>query len=247
MIDLHCHILPEMDDGAKSYDEAVEMVRNAKKNRINIIIATPHFTDYDEIDYFIEMRNEKAVMLNSMSKEFGCNVSIGCGAEVFLDSRVFTAGELDGLTINGSKYLLCEYTLKPFDTEKSIVYAEEICQRGYTPIIAHPERYVSFFENPEVMNELWDLGCRFQVNASSLAGHGGEMMQEFTKDLILRGFVDFIATDAHAPKGRSNKILKRIEDFPEEISNEQIDYLTTVAPLKVIKKEEFETRKVKYF
>lgn len=247
MIDLHCHILPEMDDGANDYDESAEMLKNAKRNKLNIIIATPHFTNYDEIDYFIEKRNEKAAMLNKMSKDFDLNVTVGCGAELFLDSRVFTAGELDGLSINGSQYMLCEYTLKPFDTEKAIVYAEEILDRGYIPIIAHPERYVSFYNDPEVINDLWDMGCRFQVNASSLAGRGGEDMQEFAKDLILRGFVDFIATDAHAPKGRSNKILKRIEDFPDEITNEQIDYLTTTAPLKVIKKEKLDTREVEYF
>ena len=247
MIDIHCHILPEMDDGPVSYDESFEMIKNAKNHKINVVIATPHFTDYSAIEDFVFERNEKAILLNEMIKSFDMDITVGCGSELYLNSEVFTAGDLDELTINGSKYMLCEYTLNKFDTQKAVIYAEELCRRGYTPIIAHPERYISFLEQPDVVNELWDMGCRFQVNASGLAGHGGLAMQEFSKDLILKGFVDFIATDAHSPKNRNNKILEKIDEFPEEISEDSIEYMLETAPLKVIKKERLEARKVDYF
>lgn len=247
MIDLHCHILPEMDDGATSYDEAVEMAKSAKKNKIGAVIATPHFVDYDEIDEFIMERNEKIVLLNKILGSLGVGISIGCGAEVYLKSDVFTAGDLNGLTVNGSRYMLCEYSLKPFDIEKAVIYAEEICNRGYVPIIAHPERYISFWKNPEVVNELWDLGCRFQVNVACLAGRGGEQMQEFASNLILRGFVDFLGTDAHSVRGRDNRVLSKIDDFPKEIDERRIEYLTQIAPEKVVRNEELEKRDVGYF
>lgn len=247
MIDIHCHILPEMDDGAVSYDEAFGMIKNAQKNKIDVVIATPHFTDYDKIEDFVYERNERAVLLNKMIKEFDLKVTIGCGAELYLDSKIFTAGDLSELTVNKSQYMLCEYSLKPFDTEKAVIYAEELLSRGYVPIIAHPERYISFFQDTDIVNELWDMGCRFQVNASSLAGHGGETMRDFADELVLRGFVDFIATDAHASNGRSNKLLKRINEFSEEITDEMLNYLTETAPLKVLKKEKLEKREVEYF
>lgn len=247
MIDIHCHILPEMDDGAASYDEAVEMAKVSRKNKISSIIATPHFTDFDEIDDFLMERDERIEMLNKILSDLEINVPIGYGAEVYLKSDVFTAGELGGLTINGSRYMLCEYTLKPFNPEKAVIYAEEICSRGFVPIIAHPERYISFLENPEVVNDLWDMGCRFQVNAASLAGRGGVQMQDFAKNLILRGFVDFIATDAHAVGSRSSRILSKIDDFPKEIDDRRIEYLTEIAPKKIIMNEELEKRDVGYF
>lgn len=247
MIDLHCHILPEMDDGSTSYDESFEMAETAVKNKIEVMIATPHFSDFDSVDEFVFMRDEKAVSLNKMINDFNLNVVVGCGAEVYLSNRVFTAGNLDSLTINGSKYMLCEYSLKRFDTQKAVIYAEEILSRGYIPIIAHPERYISFFKDRQIVNELWDMGCRFQVNASSLAGRGGENMQDFAADMILRGFVDFVATDAHSPRSRNNKILSKIKDFPDEITNEKIEYLTLTAPLKVIKKEKLDKKEVRYF
>lgn len=236
-----------MDDGAISYEEAVEMAKISKKNRISAIIATPHFTDFDVIDDFLMVRDEKVAMLNNILSDFGVNIPIGYGAEVYLKSDIFTAGNLNGLAINGSRYMLCEYTLKHFSPEKAVIYAEEICSRGFVPIIAHPERYISFLENPEIVNELWDMGCRFQINASGLAGRGGEKMQEFAKTLILRGFVDFIATDAHTVRGRDSRILSKIDDFPKEIDDRRIEYLTEIAPEKIIMDEELEKSDVGYF
>ena len=225
MIDLHCHILPQMDDGSPDIEETMNMIRLAERNDINVIVATPHFTNYDAIEDFVDERNIKAVDVNRLIKEQGYNVVIACGAEVFLSSEIFTADSLDRLTINGSKYLLCEYTLQPIENEKALVYAEEVVSRGYIPIIAHPERYPSFYEDPTVVNELWDMGCRFQINASGLAGHGGREMQSFSLDLIRRGFVAVIATDAHSSTFRNNKIISKIGEFPEELTKQEIENL----------------------
>jgi len=247
MIDIHCHILPGIDDGAPDITESAEMVKSAALNKIDAIIATPHFTDFDRIEEFLYNRDKAIEPFEEMLEDIDCKVAVGYGAEVFLNSKVFTAGDLDELTLNGSRYMLCEYTLKPFDTEKAVIYAEEILGRGYVPIIAHPERYVSFARHPEVVNELWDMGCMFQVNASSLAGHGGEGMQEFTEDLILRGFADFVATDAHSHRRRNNKILDKIEEFPENISEDMLKHLFEEAPLRVLKDEKFPEKEVEYF
>ena len=107
--------------------------------------------------------------------------------------------------------------------------------------------FISFWKNPEVVNELWDLGCRFQVNVACLAGRGGEQMQEFASNLILRGFVDFLGTDAHSVRGRDNRVLSKIDDFPKEIDERRIEYLTQIAPEKVARNEELEKRDVGYF
>lgn len=247
MIDLHCHILPNMDDGSENSKVSLEMAETAQENGIDVIVATPHFTDYNNVDEFVYIRNDKAISLNEDIRNAGLNVAIAVGAEVFLDSHIFTADSLDELTINGSKYMLCEFTLQPFDTQKAILYIEELFSRGYIPIIAHPERYVTFMQHTEVFNELWDMGCRFQANASSLAGNGGERMKQFTYELIDRGFVDFISTDAHSSAVRRNNIKDKIKRFPDEMTNEQIEYLIHTAPLSVLKKEILPPKEVKYF
>lgn len=247
MIDIHCHILPGIDDGARDITESAEMINTARLNKIDAIIATPHFTDFDKIEDFLFNRYEAVQSFEEMLESFDNKPAVAYGAEVFLDNKVFTAGNLDELTLNGSRYMLCEYTLEPFATEKAVIYAEEICARGYIPIIAHPERYISFAQNPTVVNRLWDMGCKFQVNASSLAGAGGEDMSRFTEDLILKGFADFIATDAHSHKIRNNRILEKMEDFPESISEDMLKYLLENAPLRVLKDEVFPQKEVKYF
>ena len=247
MIDLHCHILPNMDDGSDSMEESLKMLKAAKKNKIDVIVATPHFLHYSKLEEFVYDRDEKARQLNNISKEQDCQTLLACGAEVFLDSRVFTADNMDDLTINGSDYMLCEYTLKPFERDKAIIYAEELINRGYIPLIAHPERYVTFFEDPTVVNELWDMGCRFQVNASGLAGRGGIKMQDFALELLKRGFVDAIATDAHSSTHRSNNILEKISDFPEEITKQELEETLHNNPLKILKKEKLPERRVEYF
>ena len=247
MIDIHCHIIPNIDDGSDSMEISLEMLKTAKENGIDVIIATPHFISHSTLEEFVYDRDEKARQLNRISAENNCGVAVACGAEVYLDSRIFTTENLDDMTLNGSDYMLCEYTLEPFENDKAIIYAEELLDRGYIPVIAHPERYISFFEDPTVINELWDMGCRFQVNASSLAGHGGEGMQAFTLDLIKRGFAEFVATDAHSSHSRRNDILKKISEFPEEITKQELDALLTDNPLRILKKEKMPQKQVEYF
>lgn len=247
MIDLHCHILPDIDDGSPSMEESLAMVRVAQKNKIDVIVATPHFLDYDNLDEFVIERNEKAIELNKAISDMGYNVSVACGSELFLDSRIFTADNLDELTINGSRYMLCEFTLKPFNNDKAIVYCEELISRGYVPIIAHPERYINFLREPEIVNELWDMGCKFQVNASGLAGHGGPEMQDFALELVRRGFTVAIATDAHSSTARNNRVLEKIGQFPEELTREELDDQLINTPLAILKKEELPKHEVEYF
>ncbi len=247
MIDIHCHILPNIDDGSDSLEDSFEMLKLADENGIDVVVATPHFLHYSQLYEFVEDRDEKAKQLNRISSENGCRVVVACGAEVFLDSRVFTADNMDDLTINGSRYMLCEYTLKPFDRDKAIIYAEELIGRGYIPIIAHPERYVTFYNDPEIVNELHDMGCLFQVNASGLAGHGGEKMQDFSLELIKRGFARFVATDAHSPRSRNNKMLEKLAEFPEELSRVELEDLLSNNPLTILKKEKLPEVGVRYF
>lgn len=238
MIDLHCHLLWDMDDGASSMEKTVQMCRTAVKNHIQIIAATPHMTDLRTLDDFLYLRNRKLTELARILQAENLSVQVCGGAEVFLNELIFEVGdELEELTLNRSRYLLCEYSLRPFDPEKAIVFAEEVLERGLIPMIAHPERYSTFHEYPEIVTELHGLGARFQVNADSLTGRIGENVQAFATALLTNGLADVLATDAHGVTHRKNDFKEMQTMFPSALSPEIVRYTTQTVPLCILKNE----------
>ncbi len=242
MIDLHCHILWDMDDGADSMEKTIALCRGAVKNGIRIIAATPHLTDVELIDDFLYTRNQRISELNTYLKAEKMPLKVCGGAEVYLNNHIFEAENLNEITINRSKYLLCEYSLQPFEPERALVFAEEILEQGLIPLIAHPERYPTFQRYPAIAQELRDMGAHMQVNADSLAGYLGEEIQEFAKSLLLDGTAELIATDAHDPQYRNNAILRLQEQFPPEITKDLIYWATWIAPQYILRNAEIPAR-----
>lgn len=238
MFDLHCHILWNMDDGAETMEKTIEMCRTAVKNDISIVAATPHMTDLRRTDDFLYTRNRKITELNRLLNAEEIPLRICGGAEVYLNDWIFEADdELAELTLNRSRYLLCEYSLRPFDPEKAVLFAEEIAERGLVPLIAHPERYPTFHEYPDIVPELYDLGARFQVNADSLTGRIGENVRDFAVNMLTNGFADVIATDAHGVNHRKNDMQEMKMLFPPVITPEILRYTIETVPLYILKNE----------
>lgn len=242
MIDLHCHLLWDMDDGAESMEKTIALCRSAVKNGIRIIAATPHLTDLELIEDFLYERNQRIAELNGYLEMEKMPLKVCGGAEVYLDHHIFEADSLDEVTINRSKYLLCEYSLQPFQPERAALFAEEVFERGCTPIIAHPERYPTFHRYPSIPRELRDMGALLQVNADSLAGLLGKEIQTFAKKLLLDGTAELIATDAHDPQFRGNAIERLKKQFPPEISKELIYWATWIAPQYVLRNADLPER-----
>lgn len=234
MIDLHCHILPAMDDGAEDMDEAVALCRSAVENGISAVAATPHFCDYYDMEGFVALRERRAEELRAAAAGLNLELKIETGAELFLCDDIFDVGNLTPLSLSGSRYMLCEYSLAPFDPHYASVCAEYILSSGFIPIIAHPERHITFYQNRWVVEELSQMGALFQVNTASLAGKGGEQMKDFATELVLDGRADFIATDAHAPVLRPNDYLNCRRNFDGRISEEMLLRLTQTNPLLVL-------------
>lgn len=238
MIDLHCHLLYGMDDGAKTIEDTLALCRSAVQNDIKAIIATPHFNDYFNIGKFAEVREDRISVIETFLAEQDIDLGIGSGAEVFLNDDIFSVEDLSPLCINGSRYLLCEYHLLPFEPKYAGIYAERIVSLGLVPIIAHPERYLTFLDNPWIVDDLADMGTLFQVNAASLAGKGGERVQSFATDMVLTGKASFIGTDAHSAVSRSNDFKDCAAAFNERIGIETVKKLVYKNPLKVITNKE---------
>lgn len=218
MIDIHCHILPEMDDGAKNMDVSVQMCRIARQNGIKHIVCTPHITTVGEIDAFVRARNSKIRELQDIVNKLDLGITLYPGAEVYVDDDIFFSSNLKRLAINSSRYILVEFAFKNVSIKKIVNYLNAIIDMGLIPIIAHPERYEYFQFDYDEVNMLIQNGVLFQINSSSLASLDGPQEFELAYAMAYSGAASFIGTDAHSSHYRMNDLMNMMNYFPPDIS-----------------------------
>lgn len=221
MIDIHCHILPNVDDGSESLEESIEMAKIAESEGITKIVNTSHC----HFDFKYKKGNELKLELekfNQALKEENINIEVLLGNELYYTSDLIERfNELDFFSMNNSKYILMEFS--PINFPKNIedvIY--EIKIRGYIPIIAHAERYKQVQEDVNIVLDCIKEGALIQVNASSILGKNGEKVEDTSKKLLDNNMVHFVATDAHSSNRRRplikdsyNYILK---NYGKEVS-----------------------------
>ncbi len=201
MIDLHSHIIPNIDDGSKSYDMTVNMLNQAEKDGTNIIFATPHFMKFQ----YETRRSEiirKVKELNTICEGENIDVEVFHGQEVLLDQYTLKEFEEGNLcTLNNSKYMLVEF---PFDrmTDDIFDIIYELRVEGIVPVIAHPERYTYVQNSLTSLNYFIKEGCLFQINAGSIEGLYGVKVQKTAFNLLNNGICHFVGSDAHSNNRR---------------------------------------------
>jgi protein-tyrosine phosphatase len=191
MIDIHCHILPGIDDGPSDMNESIEMASVAAADGITTIVATPHLKDRI---YPAEIIASGVSALNRQLAERKIPVRVLRGADI---SAMFSLTLLKDFTINGTKYLLFEFphTHMPSNAGQIIFNA---MVSGLRPIITHPERNPSVVRDPSGLIELREAGALVQITAGSLTGDFGPEAQGCALFLLKKGAVDIIASDAHS-------------------------------------------------
>ncbi|EDS78543.1 tyrosine-protein phosphatase YwqE [Clostridium botulinum C str. Eklund] len=209
MIDIHCHILPGIDDGSKDIDVSLEMLRIAEEDGINKIIATPHFyRGHYENEYQDAVKSVKE--LNKLARENNINVEVFPGQEIYLDKytlKYYKEKKIKGL--NDTKYMLIEFSMMDYPRDVlDIIY--ELKLQGIKPIIAHPERYIYVQDNLSTLNDFINEQCYFQLNSGSIAGVFGKKVQKTAMKLIENGICDFVASDAHTVGKRSPKLKEAL-------------------------------------
>lgn len=210
MIDLHSHILPGIDDGAKNMEMTLDMLKIAAKDGTKKIVATPHFyrgyylNSYDDI---VNLAKE----VNNTAKENNIDIEVYPGQEVFLDKKViedYKQGVIKG--IGNSKYMLIELPMDRMPKETfDILY--ELRIQGIVSVIAHPERYSYIASQPSKINEFIKEGCLFQINSGSIKGIFGKKIQKTAETLIKHRACNFIASDAHSIGLRSPVIREALD------------------------------------
>lgn len=215
MIDMHCHILPGIDDGSKNVEMSIEMLQIAEKNRTDKIIVTPHFyRGYFENVYSDVLKHVEN--LNAEAKKNGIDVELYPGQEVFADKHTleeYKTGTIHGL--NDSKYLLIEFPMDVLPEDAlDIIYELKIL--GVRPIIAHPERYIYIWQKLTNINKFVEEGCLFQINTSSILGLMGKHIREASYSLIENGLCNFIASDAHSTGKRCPNLGEAMQDIKKD-------------------------------
>ena len=201
-VDIHGHYAWNIDDGIQSLQEAKKALNKARKQGISTIVATPHVTCGKTSKAEIEMLRLRIAELKELANKYHIEVIAGC--EFMLNDEVYQAMD-QGLfiPIEDTHYLLCEYDVrKPSEafTENFDAYIREVTLHGYTPIIAHIERYFHDGIDLEYVQYLKSLGCLMQVNTTSLLGLSSKVHQENAHILLNHQLIHFIATDTHRVK-----------------------------------------------
>ncbi len=238
MFDIHCHILPGVDDGSGNLSDSVEMAQLAAESGTSGIIATPHCNIPGLFDnYWNKKMFEKLESLRRVLKEKGISVEIYGGQEVFLSKNFETHLEQkEFITLNNSRYMLTELDFR-IDERTALSRLGKLASYGYVPILAHPERYGFVIENPSVTDKLRCAGVLIQLNGGSIAGDFGAKIKR-TADMILNGrLADFVASDAHSQYSRTPNLADIYEYLCENIAYDYADILLKTNPVKVLNNE----------
>ena len=229
MIDIHCHILPGVDDGAKTWDTTLGMCEQAVQNGTTHIVATPHANfrySYDR-EQHQTLLNELRTRVPSLQFSLGCDFHL---SSENIDSALANPARY---TVNGSKYLLVEYS--DFITRSS---AEDPIRRlrsgGFVPIITHPERNQLLLRHPEVVKTLVSLGCLVQITANSITGFWGPDSRKVSLELLKQGMVHFIASDAHDTRRRTTMLSEAVKAASNVVGETRARKLVWDNPLEVV-------------
>jgi len=198
MIDIHSHILPEVDDGSKSWEMSVHMLRMAARDGIEHMVATPHADETYSYD-----RQWLSRLLDELRQRAGPNpgLSLGCDFHFSYENLEDLDANPSKYTIGATPYLLVElsdFSIPPSVTTK----LEDLVAQDLRPIITHPERNLILQRSPERVLQWADMGCAVQVTASALTGLWGGKAKQVANWLLKHEGIHIIATDAHSIDGR---------------------------------------------
>ncbi|MCV3743078.1 tyrosine protein phosphatase [Lentilactobacillus hilgardii] len=222
MIDLHCHLLPGVDDGSKSMDISLKLANDAVRDGIDYALLTPHHMNG------VYLNHKKAVI--QQTQEFQVeldrhkiSLKVFPGQEVRINGDLLTALDQDDILFadEGGRYLMLEFPDDDVPNYTSnMIY--ELMQRGIIPIIVHPERNTKIMKKPDILYRLLNRGCLSQITAGSYVGAFGYKVQKFSKQLIQAGQVYIFASDAHNLPNRKYEMTNAFSKLQHEFGNDYV-------------------------
>ena len=248
MIDIHAHILPGVDDGAENMDEALEMAAMAVESGVKTLVVTPHCMDFEDRKNFWDPQLE-AEIENFRARLARENIPLKIlpGMEIFGTHKtpdLIRQGKVAGL--NNSDYMLIEFAFYNYAAQATEIL-EQIIALGKRPVIAHPERYEYVQADPSILNLWVEMGCLLQINKGSLLGSFGRIEQALAFELVDRGFVFAVASDAHSPVRRTTWMADVYRLLAQEFSPSVANRLLKTNPAKIINNENIQRAQPHWF
>jgi protein-tyrosine phosphatase len=232
-IDMHCHILPEVDDGAQSIEQTINMLIIAHEEGILHIIATPHYRagypnpDYHELEQKLETVRQEALKIDRSFR-------IDLGNELYYSQDILEhLNSKKALTMAGTRYVLVEFLV---DVSYMNLRAglHNLLINGYLPILAHMERYQCLYHNYNGIQELQELGIYLQMNISSVIGNITNRRASFCRKLIEKGYIHFISTDSHSDQYRAPRIKQGADVIRKKYGEDSLSQLLSENATKML-------------
>lgn len=237
MVDIHCHILPRFDDGASSLEEAVAMARMAAASGVTDIVATPHFPGRADSLRHLPRVVERYQTLAKAIAQAGIPVRLHPGAEILCAAEtVDLAAQRKLPTIGRTDYFLTEFY---FDERYDFMdeMLDSLAESGYTPVVAHPERYAAIQRDPLVLERWFRRGYVLQINKGSPLGSFGSRVQHTAHTILEAGLAHVIASDAHSAAHRTPHMGPLLRWMDAHMDPEYARILTEENPSRLIRGE----------
>lgn len=233
ILDLHAHVLPGVDDGSRSEQESVAMLRNAYASRVEILVATPHCNFLPHWHNYTDTLQPKYQQLTELSRSAGIPIQLMPGAEVRATPELpllLKAGRI--MTLNGGKYLLTEFSTQA----EPAFFAEilqQILQAGFIPLVAHPERYSAVCRDSAIVGQWLDMGCHVQLTGASILGKFGPDAKHAADYLLRNKMTACVASDAHGAHRRTNYLMDVYDHLSLHYSKGCAQALMWEIPLRI--------------
>ena len=242
MKDIHSHLIYGVDDGSKSLEESIELLKKMEKAGTTDLMLTPHYVENS--NFICNNKNKNAIFkkLKDKAKKENININLYLGNEVFFTEnflKLIKSGEIR--TLNNSKYLLFEFPMNHLYPNTGDVISL-IISKGCVPVLAHPERYLKFIKHPDIAEEYLRMGVLLQGNFTSLFNKYGRESKKLLTYYLKKHWITFLGSDTHNDIKRYNekklrrKLLRITKDkdyvddllynnFDKVINNEEIGIL----------------------
>ena len=239
MIDIHTHVLPGIDDGADGMDTALEMLAMAADSGVETLVTTPHCNIPDEFDNYVSPELERLWRyVEREAERAAIPVKLCRGMEIFGTEELpdlLTQGRV--WTLNGTKYFLTEFSFGE-DPDFCRHILRQCRERGFWPVIAHPERYTFVQEDPNIAYEWCTAGYGLQLNKGSLLGRFGRPAKDTAQLLMEHGLVACVASDAHSTYQRSTHMEEIRGYLAEEYGQDYMRLVLEENPSRILRGKE---------
>lgn len=235
--DLHCHVIPGIDDGAADLEASLAMLKIAQEHGTTGIVATPHVIEGDWLPAWDKI-TAACTELSQQAANADINIALYPGAEVAMHLDILELIKEPGpYCLNGGRYLLVELPATHIPQFADDFFFT-LQARGITPVLAHPERHPEISRNPAILLEWIYRGVLIQLNGPSLTGRMGEKAMATAELLLANDMVHVIGSDAHSPRTRTPKLAGVVTRMIELVGAAKTKQLLTINPERIINSQD---------